>query len=514
MINRPYALLLVTVVTVADCLAFATAYHPIPTARSQDESEFAFETVGSLQGTYDAIARTEGEHLVLGGRGKVDVVDVDNPARPRVVGTHAAITGLVSSIAVNGGEAYLASTEGLLVLDIADPANPSPVGQFLSEPLRGVAVQGDLAVVVGYDRAYIVDISDPSNPRELSRFEASVAQPVLLGDIALLGGMRPVLSIMDIGDPERPSELGRWDPPPGGWGDGVVVDAGEGLAYVGRTVGYEWLIPTPGPTVTPGGPTCTPTCAATRPPDQGWLHTVGVSTPAAPREIGRAMVGYDECISSLAIDVDRGHAYVGVGTRYGRGRIVAVDVSRADRPNYLARIELTAADVTFQDGLLYVAAGDQGLHILRAAVSATLFLPSAMRHTDLLSTATPTLSPTTTDTPTATGTSTATITPWPSYFGLDGFVVEGIISGEGVPNVEIALRIDGAEHLPVLTDADGFYSTPILELRAADWVAVPNKVGFTFDPPSATGRHEGWPGEHIQRVDFVAFRETSTPGAP
>jgi hypothetical protein len=291
----------------------------------------------------------------------------------------------------------------------------------------------------------------------------------------------------------------------------MVVDAEEDLAYVGRSVPWQLRIPPPGPTCPPEGPTCTPTLSATRPPDEAWLHVVSLATPAAPAGEGAwSSYGADMRVSALAVDPDRGLALVGMlsATNYRRARLVALDVSGSGPPDYLAAIDMRAQDMAMSGGLLFVAAGDQGLRIIRTlAPVPMLFMPSAMRNADLVSTAGPTATPTTANT------STATRTPLPSYFGIDGYVLEGSTSGRGVPNVEIALWIDGAAQMPVLTDADGFYSTPILELQAADWVAVPRKAGFTFEPPSVSGRHEGWPREHVERASFVAFRGTPTPSA-
>jgi len=139
---------------------------------------------------------------------------------------------------------------------------------------------------------------------------------------------------------------------------------------------------------------------------------------------------------------------------------------------------------------------------------AMVYLPSCVRWTAPANTAVPTL------TPTATAMPTATRTPRPSSFGLDGYVWEGSASGPGVPDVAIAVRIHGSSAPPVTTDADGFYATPILaSWVGAQWTVVPSKEGFTFEPPSVSGSDPGWP-RHVQRVDFVAFRETPSPTPP
>lgn len=511
MIDRPNSVIVVAIVTVLVSAILAIACGPSDTARSQGGSQFVFESVGSLDGSYYSIARTIDGHLLLGGCGMVSVVDTRNPALPLAVGSFTETEACIQDIAVDGRQAYVAAAEdGLLVLDIADPRVARLVGRYRPEPVRAVAVQGDLAVVAGSNRVHFVDVRDPAHPRQLSTIDATVVRPVLAGDIALLGGTSPVLSVIGIGDPERPIRLGSWNPAPGGWGSDVVVDTERDLAYVGRSVPWQLYIPPPGPTCAPGGPTCTPTPRATRPPSEAWLHVVSLATPAAPAG-GRAWSfgGGDLRVSAVAIDPNRELALLGILSDDSlEGWLVALDVAGPGQPGLLAAIELPVQDMATSVGLLYVAAGDQGLRIMLpwAPVSAA-FLPSAARRADLRSTAEPNRTRTATTTP------TIPATPWPSYFGLDGYVLEGSTSGRGVPNVEITLWIDGAAQMPVLTDADGFYSTPMLELQAADWLAIPSKAGFTFEPPSVAGRHEVWPREHVERASFVAFRGTPTPSA-
>jgi len=372
MVDRPNIVLAAAVVSALVCLAFVIAFGPTRTARSQSGDEFVFETIGSLAGSYSAVAHADGGYLLLGGPGEVSVVDAREPAVPHIAGTLGGVTGTVQDIAVEGGKAYVgASAAGLLIMDIADPAAPSLLGQYVPEPISGVAVHEGLAVIAGNDRVYVVDVSDPAHPRELSRVEASVVQPTLPGDYALLGGTNPVLSVLGISDPEQTDDLGRWEPRPGGWGSDVVVDAETDLAYVGRNVPYMLLIPTPGPTFTPGGPPVTASPAATRPSSEGYLHIVRVSTPSAPEEAGRRSFCCDVYVSALALDPVLARAYVGVRFYNSRepGSLYALDVSDVNRVGHLARIDLQVDDVAFADGLLHVAAEDGGLRIIRPAAA-------------------------------------------------------------------------------------------------------------------------------------------------
>jgi hypothetical protein len=53
------------------------------------------------------------------------VVDVADPARPVPLGQTDVLPGVVSGVAVAGGYAYVAAGEGgLVVVDVTDPAHP------------------------------------------------------------------------------------------------------------------------------------------------------------------------------------------------------------------------------------------------------------------------------------------------------------------------------------------------------------------------------------------------------
>ena len=83
-------------------------------------------------------------------------------------------TGAAYSVAVSGAHAFVADGnwpsragsigEGLLVLDISDPANPVRVGATGGNA-QSVAISGTHAYVVGgLPGLQVIDIGDPANP--------------------------------------------------------------------------------------------------------------------------------------------------------------------------------------------------------------------------------------------------------------------------------------------------------------------------------------------------------------
>ncbi len=110
----------------------------------------------------------EGRCYVATGPGGLAVVDVSEPAAPRVVFTVPALS-YARGVALSGGRVYLAESEaGVRVFDVSDPsAAPVPLGAITTERAANrIAVKGDV-VMVAEDSAGVrlLDVSDPKNPR-------------------------------------------------------------------------------------------------------------------------------------------------------------------------------------------------------------------------------------------------------------------------------------------------------------------------------------------------------------
>ncbi len=119
---------------------------------------------------------------IYGRRNRLAVIDVANPAEPRVVNqVFGAAVGQVSGEFV--GDLCFSvhwNTNAFLVFDVADPANPKLVAKLVDERLgmpNRCAVVGDRAYLpmVHGDGVAVVDISDPMRPR----FLTSISDPVL-----------------------------------------------------------------------------------------------------------------------------------------------------------------------------------------------------------------------------------------------------------------------------------------------------------------------------------------------
>jgi len=343
--------------------------------------------VGVLQtlGMVTGVALSGRRALVSAGTSGLAVFDVTDPWSPVHAGT-ADTPGFAAGVAADNDVAIV--RDGGREVRLYDGSRPNPLsllGRFTAEgEVRDVAAERGTALVASYTGVEVVDIATPAAPRVLSRIDVGAEDAWLRGGLALLttGGLG--LRLLDLAAPERPALLGQWSPNPAG-PRSLGVTAAGGRAYVGEVFpGFLRVTrPPPGPTVTPGGPTvtATPRLAAplappfapqsTLPPDAGRLSVLDIRTPEAPAELGR--LDLDGPASALAVDEARGRLFLAGEVQSGWGSILqAVDVTDAARPSWLGgRIDrlddggITAGELVFQDGLLYVAAFDEGFWILR-----------------------------------------------------------------------------------------------------------------------------------------------------
>ena len=138
----------------------------------------------------------------------LQVIDISNPALPSPVAT-VDTSGAAYGVAVAGPYAYVADGDaGLRVIDISNPAAPSLVATVdTSGFARGVAVAGHYAYVAdGVAGLQVIDISDPAVPTLVATlgisgyaFVVAVAGPYAY--VAAGNGLR----VIDISDPAAPT---------------------------------------------------------------------------------------------------------------------------------------------------------------------------------------------------------------------------------------------------------------------------------------------------------------------
>jgi tetratricopeptide (TPR) repeat protein len=153
-------------------------------------------------------------YVADGGDG-LEIIDVSDPANPTELGQFDD-GGSAQGVYISGTIAYVADGEdGLEIIDVSDPANPTELGQFDDGgSAHGVYVSGTVAYVADRgDGLEIIDVSDPANPTELGQFDdgGSAYGVYVSGTVAYVADGGDGLEIIDVSDPANPTELGQFD---------------------------------------------------------------------------------------------------------------------------------------------------------------------------------------------------------------------------------------------------------------------------------------------------------------
>ena len=307
----------------------------------------SYDTPGYEHG----VAVAEPLVFVADGDGGLQVLDVSDAVHPRALGYYDT-PGYALDVAVADGLAYVADfTAGLRVVGVSDPAQPQEVG-FIDTPglARGVTVAGGLAYVADSERGLrILDVSNPSAPREVAAYapESDVRSVTVAVDgdqrrLAYLADRRNGVRVVDVEDPGAPQEVGRYDTL--GYVNGVVVTGGsdKGLtAYVASG---------------------------------GDVRVVDVSNPAAPMILhsyatpGQAsdVAMQEQELQAQLLYVADAPTWSGQEWEGGGLRVLALaagelhEIAFVDTPGQ-------AAGVAAASPLVYVADGNEGLHVIEAS---------------------------------------------------------------------------------------------------------------------------------------------------
>ena len=119
-------------------------------------------------------------------------------------------------VAVRGDFAYVAAdAEGLRVVSIADPANPTEVG-YCQIPDHAVSVAAESAFVYVAASARglrVVSVADPAHPSEVGYRDTpgSASSVAVSGDTAYIADGQGGLRVMSVADSANPVEVGYYN---------------------------------------------------------------------------------------------------------------------------------------------------------------------------------------------------------------------------------------------------------------------------------------------------------------
>lgn len=192
-------------------------------------------------------------------------VDVSDPTNPVVldIWSDPAFANGTAIVKLDGGEAYLGAMEdGLIVLDVSDPADIQFISSFQPDPTwpgiagyapngRGMAIAGDV-LFLSYDAGGLrtLDITDPSSIAQIGQYvnpNIPVLTPPAYNNIVVIGNLAYCtidfcgLEVIDVSDPASMTQynwLNPWNCIGLSWfgSDGhtneVVATMGDSLLFV------------------------------------------------------------------------------------------------------------------------------------------------------------------------------------------------------------------------------------------------------------------------------------------
>lgn len=322
--------------------------------------------------------------------GRLQVLDISNPANPVVLGTETKPTGtgLYDALRLEGDLAYVVGGASLFLYDVSNPAAP----RRLSELKRDTGYSSDFAVwnkraFFAVSNVHVVDATDPARPRpeiiDPNDSAARVRNPFedhfgSASDVAVDGryayvadyfsGMH-IIDISDSAQPRRVASVGT---------QAASVAVAKGYAYVRKGIPWER---TPQSleiydVVEPKAPRQVATVPLSSPFNvseaQGvyvfgsncfvattaGLVVFDVSNPTQPRRV--ATVSSSAFQTALRMVASGNHLYV---TTKGGG-LRTLDISNPSSPREVGRRELNvdARDVALSGDQVFWS-GPQGVHV-------------------------------------------------------------------------------------------------------------------------------------------------------
>ncbi|VGO14954.1 Thermophilic serine proteinase [Pontiella desulfatans] len=224
-------------------------------------------------------------------------------------------------LVVKGNYAYVADgAYGLKVLDLTDPASPELVGSYSTTgDARGIDVEGNYAYVADYEKGlFIIDVSNPANPVLKSSLSTTALKVDVVGDYAYVAAHNNGFKIASVASKTSPSWKGTFS----------VIGLEVFDVAVSGTTAYVGV--------------------------DGANARFNVSNPASPTLINQHISGNN-----------------GVGMFYSGGRIysaanprgvIVYNSSLQGLGEYAT--SGTIEDVCYGEGLIYVADGVNGFHVL------------------------------------------------------------------------------------------------------------------------------------------------------
>jgi hypothetical protein len=232
---------------------------------SQPLGDSIFTVLGRWAWGYCLAVDTKDNFAFIGNGPTFQALDMTNLSSPTIVGEYV-VTDRINDVVIRGNLAYVAMAQGLVVMDIADPAHPQQLGElYLSGIPQQLVVEDSMAYVLSYftGQMHVVDVSNPAQPVRRSGFGS--------GEFAYCIAVRS--RYVYLGIPNVPAGVLR------------IVNATnpDALSYRDTTMGFIGRTAATADTLLLIG--ATPRVGPSR-----TLKIFSVADPAYPRQIGEVAV--------------------------------------------------------------------------------------------------------------------------------------------------------------------------------------------------------------------------------
>lgn len=183
------------------------------------------------------------------------IFNISNPANP-IEMSHTGLPYIPISIDVNGEFAYVGLVNGMVVIQITNPAAPIVRGMYftsnVSEFMRSVSIGGNTAYLVSDGKINIINISDPDHPSLQTTYSLpnAISVAARTSRIYVLAGWK--LHVFNSSNPLALVQIGVANLTQDNWGSPMHMRVNGSYIYAG--------------------------CNA--------LHIIDISNETAPKEIG------------------------------------------------------------------------------------------------------------------------------------------------------------------------------------------------------------------------------------
>jgi hypothetical protein len=332
------------------------------------------ELVGQIGGMAKAVT-VAGSYAYVGVGPRLVILHIADPANPTVIGQTPVLPGLVNGVVVAGSYAYVAAgSGGLRVFDVANPAAPVEVGVYATpDAVNGVAVVGSYAYVADFTAGLrVVNVANPAAPVEVGFYDTFgyVYGIAVAGNYAYLANSNTGLRVINVANPAAPVGTGFYLTP--GFGASsvavagnyaYVADGGSGLRVINVT---DPAAPVEVGSYAPGAAAWGVTVAgnyAYLANGSSGLRVVNVTNPTAPVLVGT----YNTPGDARGVIVVGDYAYVADGS--GLRTINVADPAAPTEVGFY-NAPGVAWGTTLDGNYAYVADEGAGLQVINAAIPA------------------------------------------------------------------------------------------------------------------------------------------------